>query len=170
MAKVGKNIENYQHVGNYTWREAIEQGKGVGVLTTNPHPEMLTAKGHKKDISSAATKTYITVSYDEDYILDFMHRRLVVGLDFMQGEKLDEAQYRKLFDKQILYSRTEKSREKDAELLQDAKNASDKYGKSVDFWLDTYRTAAQAEVEKAANSNEKTANNSNNKAKEKVAA
>lgn len=163
MAKVGKNIENYQHVGNYTWREAIEQGKAVGILTTNPHPEMLTAKGHKKDISNAATKTYITVSYDEDYILDFMHRRLVVGLNFMQGETLDENQYRKLFDKQINYSRTEKSRESDAQLLKDALDMSNRHGGTIEYWLEAARNAHKVNTEKAANS-------SNNKAKEKVAA
>lgn len=163
MAKVGKNIENYQHVGNYTWREAIEQGKGVGVLTTNPHPEMLTAKGHKKDISSAPTKTYITVSYDEDYVLDFMHRRLAVGLDFMQGEKLDEEQYRKLFDKQINYSRTEKSRESEATLLKDAIEMSERHGGTIQYWIEAARNAATASTEKAANS-------SNNKVKEKVTA
>lgn len=165
MAKVGKNIENYQHVGNYTWREAIAQGKAVGVLTVNPHPDMLTAKGHEKDISSAASKTYITVLYDEDYVLDYWHRKIILGLDFMQGNDLDINQYSKLNDKLIAYSRAEKSREADATLLQDAKDASAKYGQTIDYWLETYRTAAaKVSTEKVVS------NSSNNKVKEKVAA
>ena len=169
MAKVGKNIENYQHVGDYDWREAVALGK-AGILTVNPHPYMLTPRGHQKDISNAASQTYIKVSFDEDYVLDFWHRKIILGLEFMQGNDLDISQYSKLNDKLIAYSRKEKSREKDAELLRDAKNASDKYGQTIDYWLDTYRNAASVNAEKAANSTEKTANSSNNKAKEKVTA
>ena len=164
MAKVGKNIENYQHVGNFTWREAIEQGKAVGVLTVSPHPDMLTAKGYKKDISNAASLTYITVSFDEDYVLEFQHRKIILGLGFMKDNKLDKEQYSKLIDKQIAYSLAESSRESDATLLQDAKNASARYGQTVEHWLETYRNAANKI------STEKAANSSNNKAKDKVAA
>ena len=110
------------------------------------------------------------MSFDEDYVLDFWHRKIILGLEFMQGNDLDISQYSKLNDKLIAYSRKEKSREKDAELLRDAKNASDKYGQTIDYWLDTYRNAASVNAEKAANSTEKTANSSNNKAKEKVTA
>lgn len=170
MAKIGKNIENYQHVGNYTWQEAIKQGKGVGVLTTNPHAEMLTAKGHKKDISSAATKTYITVTYDEDYILDFIHRRIILGLNFMQGNELDINQYSKLSDKVIAYSNAEKTRESHAQLLKDALDMSERHGGTIEYWIEAAKNAAVANTEKAANSTEKAANSSNNKSREKVAA
>lgn len=162
MAKVGKNIENYQHVGNFTWREAIVQGKAVGVLTVSPHPDMLTAKGYKKDISNAASQTYVTVSFDEDYVLEFLHRKIVLGLNFMEGEKLDREQYLKLIDKQINYSLAESTRESDAKLIKDAQDMSDRYGNTLEYWLETLKNATKVSTEKVASNN--------NKVREKVAA
>lgn len=143
-----KDLSTYTHTGNLTWQDAVKSGKAVGVVAVLPCEEMLSPQGYSKDIPNSATMTYITVTYDKNYVLEYLHKKVVLGLGFMRNNTLDSDSFKQFIDEQVEYSRSESKRNSEADMIREAENLSIKYGHSTDYWLSILKKAA-LEVEPA---------------------
>jgi hypothetical protein len=168
MPRAIKDYEHLQHKGTYNWREAVNEGKGLGILTVSPCQEMLSPEGYKKEIGNKNTGTYITAIYDESFIRDFIHKKIVVALGFMDNDGLKSDEFIEFMSKQLDYSSQESKRISESKLIKDAQELAKNYGHDVDHWLNTLRQGLATNSNNQKSSDSKPSANGVTKEKAKV--
>lgn len=163
-----KDLSTYTHEGDFTWREAVASGRSVGVLAVLPCREMLHPKGYSRDISNSSSLTYITVQYDKEYILEFIHKKIVLALGFMEGENFNEGGFDKFIEEQKQYSLAENKRDSEQKMNRTAQELATLYGNTPQYWLTTLKQSA-ANFEPTLGDAPVTAKSANGREKVKVA-
>lgn len=135
MPRATKDYDHLQHEGTYNWRDAVNQGKGLGVLTVSPCQEMLNPEGYKKEIGNKNTGTYITAIYDESFIRDFIHKKIVAALGFMDNDGFKTDEFMEYMANQEEYSSEESKRGSEGKLIKVAQDLAKNCGHSVNHWL-----------------------------------
>lgn len=159
-----KDLSTYTHTGNFTWQEAVKNGKSVGIVAVTPCEEMLSPQGYSKDIPNSANSTYITVTYDKNYVFEFLHKKAVLGLGFMRNNVLDSDSFMQFVEEQLEYSRSESKRKGEADMIREAEGLAAKFGHDADYWLTILKKAVEqpAQIKEAVTAD-------NHKVKAKVA-
>lgn len=144
MAKpVNQNLEGYTHEGDFTWQEAVKSSKASGVVAVSPCQEMLSPQGYRKHITNKGTNTYITVSYDKDYVFEYFHKKEMISLGFMPNNVLDTDNFMQYIQERLEYSRSESKRKSEAELIREAETLAIRWGHNTDYWLAILKKALE---------------------------
>lgn len=159
-----KDLSTYTHAGDFTWREAVDSGRALGVLAVLPCEEMLYPAGFNRDIPNSASASYITVNYDKEYIFEYLHKKIVLGLGFMRGENFNQEGYDRFHEEQKQYSLAENKRDSELEMIRLSQELAAKFGKDSTYWLSTLRSSADS-----LESEKETSKDINGKQKVKVA-
>lgn len=149
MPRAVKDLSNYTHAGNYTWKEAIDAGRGVGVQAVALSPEMLSPEGVERDISNSNSQTYITVHYDKEFLHEYLHKKFILAVGFMRHDEFNREGFMRFMEEQIEYSLAESKRNAEADIYRMAAELATTWGNTTEHWLETLKNGiAQKEKEK----------------------
>ncbi len=150
MPRAVKDLSTYTHVGNYNWKEAIAEGRGVGVQAVALSPEMLLPEGIERDISNSNSQTYVTVHYDKDFLHEYLHKKFILAVGFMRHDEFNEEGFDRFMQEQKEYSRAESKRNAEADIIRMAAELAGQWGNTTEYWLETLKNGiAQKEQEKS---------------------
>jgi hypothetical protein len=146
-----KDISNFTYEGTFTWKEALDSGRGLGIFGVMPCREMLTPEGYERETVYSSTQSYIKVVYDKEYIHEFLHRKLIAPIGFMDGENFNKEGFFRFMNEQVEYSLLESKRTSESDMVRYAQELRNKFGKTTEYWLSTLRSAASNKQEEEDN-------------------
>lgn len=84
------DTSEYKQLPTKRWNEIASEKHNVGVISVFPNRLMLSKKGMISRTFNHREKTYTDVIYDRSYALDWFHKRLLLGMDFVIDDVIDD--------------------------------------------------------------------------------
>lgn len=110
--------QELKNLGTFNWQDVGElDPQPVGVRLSRLDKNMWSKSGYKSEKEEPKYGRKYTLVYDKQYVLDFIHSRVLVPLGISQDGEFNEELFQEIFDAAKEYSLAEEERQAEKELL-----------------------------------------------------
>lgn len=83
-----QDTSNYKNLGTFHWKDFTPESGSYdpGKCNLKPQVEFLHPEGHNYTFHDHQKKTVITVHYDSEYVFDHYYKKIVVSMNWVNGD------------------------------------------------------------------------------------